>query len=55
MTRAEHRLAIARDLLGLPASADVLAAINHLPVADRENLRGQVDWVESYDNAEGMK
>ena len=55
MTRAEHRLAIARNLLGLPPKGvDVMIAINRLPPAERERLRGQVDWVEAYEIEEGL-
>lgn len=52
MTRGEHRLEIARGLLGLADAADVMTAIDSLPPARREELRGLVDWVEAYDNAE---
>lgn len=52
MTRAEHRLEIARGLLGLASGADVMAAIDCLPDHQRAELRAQVDWVEAYDNAE---
>jgi hypothetical protein len=49
MTRAEHRLSIARGLLGLTPDADIMEAIDCLPPAQREQLRGHVDWVEDYD------
>lgn len=52
MTRGEHRLEIARGLLGLSDSADVMTAIDSLPDWDRARLRLLVDWVEDYDNAE---
>lgn len=52
MTRAEHRLSIARGLLDLAPDAEVMAAIDSLPPRQREELRAQVDWVEAYDNAE---
>ncbi len=48
MTRGEYRIEIARGLLGLPAGADVMKAINEKPVDEREHLRGLVDWVEDY-------
>jgi hypothetical protein len=51
MTRAEHRLEIARGLLGLPPGADVMLVINEMPAQQRAELRAQVDWVEAYDNA----
>ena len=54
MTRAEHRLSIARGLLDLAPDADVMTVIHSLAPADREHLRGQVGWVEAYDNAEGL-
>lgn len=49
MTRAEHRLSIARGLLDLTADADVMPVIDSLPETQRERLRGLVDWVEQYD------
>lgn len=49
MSRAEHRLDIARGLLRLPPKADVMEAIGRLPDARSEELRGLVDWVEAYD------
>lgn len=51
MTRTEHRLEIARGLLGLPASANVLLAVNCMEPARRRELQQLVDWVEAYDNA----
>lgn len=49
MSRAEHRLDIARGLLGLPHGADVMAAIRRLPDVRSTELQGLVDWVEDYD------
>lgn len=49
MTRAEHRLEIARGLLGLPAGANVLLAVNCMEPARRRKLQQLVDWVEQYD------
>jgi len=54
MTRAEHRLAIARGLLDLAPDAEVMTAIDSLPPAQRERLRGLVDWVEAYDNEDAL-
>lgn len=54
MTRAEHRLDIARGLLDLADVADVMPAINSLPDHDREELRGLVDWVEAYDREDAL-
>jgi hypothetical protein len=50
MTRAEHRLDIARGLLDLAPGAEVMEAIDSLPSRQREELRALVDWVEDYDN-----
>jgi hypothetical protein len=49
MTRAAHRLEIARGLLGLAADANVLLHVNSMPPADRRDLQRLVDWVEQYD------
>ena len=49
MNRAEHRLDIARGLLNLAPGAEVMDAIDSLPPAKRDELRGLVDWVEQYD------
>jgi hypothetical protein len=52
MSRAEHRLDIARGLLGLPPGADVMATIRRLPEARSQELQGLTDWVEAYDLGE---
>lgn len=52
MTRAEHRLDIARGMLDLAPGADVMEAIDSMPDWDRARLRLCVDWVEEYDNAQ---
>lgn len=49
MSRAEHRLDIARGLLGLAPGADVMANIRRLPDDRSRELQGLVDWVEDYD------
>ena len=49
MSRAEHRLAIARGLLGLSPGSDVMAAIHRLPDDRSRELQSLVDWVEHYD------
>ena len=49
MSRAEHRLDIARGLLGLRPGADVMASIHRLPDERARELQGLVDWVEDYD------
>lgn len=49
MSRAEHRLDIARRLLRLAPQADVMDAVRRLPDVRSEELRGLVDWVEGYD------
>lgn len=54
MTRAEHRLAIARGFLDLAPDAEVMPAIDSLPPAQREQLRGLVDWVEDYDREDAL-
>lgn len=50
--RAKARLEIARGLLDLSPDADVMKAIDRLPPAEREKLRGHVNWVEDYDSGE---
>lgn len=55
MTRAEQRIEIARRLMKLPEGADVMIHINAMQDDDRETLRGLVDWVEEYENAEVAK
>lgn len=54
MTRAEHRLAIARGLLDLAPDAEVMPVIDALPDRQREQLRGLVDWVEDYDREDAL-
>lgn len=54
MTRTEHRLEIARGLLGLPAGANVLLHVNSMKPARRRELQRLVDWVEAYDNATAL-
>ena len=49
MTRATHRLEIARGLLHLPANIDVLVHIRALPQPRQEEIRSLVDWVEAYE------
>lgn len=48
MSRAEHRLDIARSLLGLRPGADVMASIHRLPDQRSRELQTLVDWVEAY-------
>ncbi len=50
--RAAHRLEIARRLLRMEEGADVLERVKSLSEAQRERLRGLVDWVEEYENYE---
>lgn len=52
MSRAEHRLDIARGLLGLSPGSDVMAAIHRLLDDRSRELQGLVDWVEDYDLGE---
>lgn len=52
MSRAEHRLDIARGLLGLAPGADVMATIRRLPEARSQELQGLTDWVEDFDLGE---
>jgi hypothetical protein len=49
MTRAEHRLDIARGLLGLVPGADVMVSIRRMPDNRSRELQSLVDWVEAYD------
>lgn len=49
MTRAEHRLEIARCLLNLPAGVNVLLTVNCMEPRERRHLQQLVDWVEQYD------
>lgn len=49
LSRAEHRLDIARGLLRLSPGADVMASIRRLPDDCSRELQGLVDWVETYD------
>ena len=49
MSRAEHRLDIARGLLRLTPGADVMASIRRMPDERSRELQGLVDWVEDYD------
>lgn len=53
--RASQRLEIARRLQKLPEGADVMKHINAMPNEERDTLRGLVDWVEEYENAEIAK
>lgn len=53
--RAAHRLAIAARLLHLPEHTDVLDHINAMPQAERDHLRGLVDWVEDYEREEEQR
>lgn len=55
MTRGQQRLRIAAGLLRLPDGADVMAAINALPVEKRQRLKELVDWVEDYERQEAMQ
>lgn len=52
MSRAEHRLDIARGLLRLPQGADVMAAVLRMPDDRSRELQGLVDWVEDFDLGE---
>lgn len=52
MSRAEHRLDIARGLLGLRPGVDVMASIHRLPDERSRELQTLVDWVEAYDLGE---
>lgn len=51
--KAEYQLKLASGLLGLGdmAPKDVADYIRYLTPAERETLRGQVDWVAAYDGA----
>jgi len=55
MTRGQRRLRIAAGLMRLPNGADVMAAINQLPVEKRQHLKELVDWVEDYERQEAMQ
>jgi len=47
--RAEFRLQTAARLMKLPEGADTMAEINKLSDAEKERLKGLVDWVEEYE------
>lgn len=51
-TRAVRRLEIAADLMGWLRDVPILDRIKALESADRERLRGVVDWVEDYERHE---
>lgn len=50
LKRGDRRLAIAGKLMGWPSN--VLERINKMQEAEREHLRGLVDWVEDYEATE---
>jgi len=52
VSRAEHRLDIARGLLRLAPGADVMASILRMPDDRSRELQGLVDWVEAFDLGE---
>jgi hypothetical protein len=47
--RQVARLEYARNLAKQPVGTDMKQFINTMNPADREHLRGLVDWVEEYD------
>lgn len=49
MKRADFRLQTAARLMKLPEGADTMAEINKLTDAEKERLKGLVDWVEEYE------
>lgn len=49
MKRADFRLQTAARLMKLPEGADTMAEINKLTDAEKERIKGLVDWVEEYE------
>jgi len=50
--RSAHRLEIARGLLHLDASADMLKILKQMPVFQFWHFQQLTDWVEEYENYE---